>query len=879
MRGSRITAVPRGSGCVLIGTDLAGEVYANTGAPGQTWWGWGSVSQGSTAPGAPVAAVPWDNEIALFLADPKGGVYTAAGDPQTGFGPWASVSQGSTKPGGSVTAIPWSNQIALFLADPNGGVYTAAGDPEAGFGPWISVSQGSTIPGAPITAVSWSNQIALFLADPKGGVYTAAGDPQTGFGPWASVSQGSTKPGGSVTAIPWSNQIALFLADPNGGVYTAAGDPHAGFGGWSSVSQFPPAPAAYQLGVLPSEASPTIPEGDEIILYLHGGPGSRLEEAADLVGPLHAAGISKGKRYTVIAFDQPSQGYSSMLGPDQIVPTHDQVGDRYPAVVFSEDVIAAFVDSLDKVVPIKNRNIYIIGGSLGGALALRMGHRSENWIKRIVAWSAACVWTTYAHDVVKGIALNSGFDRSGRGEDPGRRKEYFDEAFGTTVIPVLVGTIQPNPEEWYRGDRDHYYPDLFLLQPAAKEWPCKCDYIAAARLEQQEVYNWRYRRWHWRLGTELLLFSFFNDSWEGPANTAPAPGDANYWGITKPTLLAAAEDDDWNEGGNEQWENRWSRTWEIAPLMKRTPGYTLFLPNTGHSIHNERPILFAEQIVAFLSDPDWDVAGGPLQVRPLFDQSNLPDEDKNCLEKPSQLSQYPRPPQELLANPDSAAKLMEPARLGGNFSDGSSPGTYGLRLIQVLRDVAVQCNPVVALGTAAAHYYRNDPIWGAFADLAVTGRVAYDAFRQHQPTDDEIKAEARTVLSSTMASPPDEIRLADAVLTAKTRAYKVAWVLRDPDLQEGYRLRPAWGWIAVSGEDDPPARPVNVASGLPIFAADGKTQVSAHPQYELTVQMPQTPSYQSVSFQVRYTIASPPKERLVPPRPPDAGRTTGPSSG
>jgi hypothetical protein len=46
----------------------------------------------------------------------------------------------------------------------------------------------------------------------------------------------------------------------------------------------------FELGVLPPEATPTIPAGDDIVLYIHGGPGSRLEEASDLVGPLHAAG-------------------------------------------------------------------------------------------------------------------------------------------------------------------------------------------------------------------------------------------------------------------------------------------------------------------------------------------------------------------------------------------------------------------------------------------------------------------------------------------------------------------------------------------------------------------------------------------------------------
>jgi len=926
--GSRVTASSQNpkisvgqAGFTLLSTDLAGGIYANVGYPGTNWWGWGSVSQGSTTPGAPVTAVPWGNQFALFVADPRGEVFTAVGDPQTGFGHWASVSpksqtmpgapitarlwknqialfaanpsgevftavgdpqthfwnwtsvsQGRTMPGATVTAIPWENRIAVFLADPLGGVYTAAGDPDSGFGGWASLPLVSTTPGAPITAVPWRKQIALFVADPSGEVFTADGDPQTGFVNWMSVSQGRTMPGAPVTAVSvrafvgkvYSDYIALFLADPGGGIYAATRQPNVGYGPWELVSQFPPAPAAYQLGVLPPEPTPTIRDGDDIILYIHGGPGSRLEESGDLVGQLHSAGskLDPPKRYTVIAFDQPSQGYTSMLGPDQIVPTHDQIGDHYPTLQFSEDFIAAFVSALDKITGItkkQNRKIFVIGGSTGGALALRMGHRTtKDWtatITAIVAWSPASVWRTYAHNTFKGVALNLGFARSDHGEDPGRRGEFFDQAFGMQNFGIPATSIQPNPEEWYRGDRDYYYPDT---PNAASEWPCKWDYIAAARLDYEEVYNWRFRRWHWRLGTELLLFSFFNDDWEGPANNAELPEAANYWSITRPTLLAAAEDDDWNEGAFFSWENRWQRTLELAPLMVKTPGRTLLLPNTGHSIHNERPKLFARHIVAFLSSPDLTP---PLKPLPLLDPSMMEDEDHDCIERPSQLSRYPRPRAELLDNPPSAYMLIQLAKLGGDYSyfgNDQSPGTFGLRLKQELRDVAAAQNSTVAMGHAAARYYRGDPTWSAFADLAVTGRAAYESLRNNPPTDDLIKGAALGPLSAASISQPDPIKFAEAVLSAKTRAYKVAWVLRDPDLAEGVRLRPAWGWIAVSGEDDSPARPVNVSSGIPIFGPDDKTQISAHPQFEIGVQMPQHLKYYPVNFQVRYSIASPP---------------------
>jgi pimeloyl-ACP methyl ester carboxylesterase len=51
--------------------------------------------------------------------------------------------------------------------------------------------------------------------------------------------------------------------------------------------------------------------------------------------------------------------------------------------------------------------------------------------------------------------------------------------------------------------------------------------------------------------------------------------------------------------------------------------------------------------------------------------------------------------------------------------------------------------------------------------------------------------------------------VAAAVDTALDRAYAVAWALRGPPVQQA-ALRAPLGWIAVSGEDDKPHRPVNV---------------------------------------------------------------------
>jgi pimeloyl-ACP methyl ester carboxylesterase len=738
----------------------------------------------------------------------------------------------------------------------------------------------------------------------------------------------------------------------------------------------------YQVGVVPPDPIPMIPPGDDIILYIHGGPGSKLEEASDLVAPLQAAGLSKGVRYTIISFDQPSQGYSSMVEPTKLVPLPSNSQPGYnPLVGFSENFVVAFVNQL--VPQANHRNIYVIGGSTGGALTLRLGRsgRSDKpWLKKIVAWNPASVWTTFNTDFLKQIATRNGFGKSTDTETNGSRKDYIDNVFGPLGgASASVLDIQPNPEEWYRGDRDHYKStkdDSDRSTPRG-EWPCKWKYIGAARLEQQEIYNEASRKWHWRLGTEMLTFSFFNDSWVGPANTgADDATSRNYENISTPTLLVASDDDDWNEGyippdkvvsavrvllslgldpisatllsGQAsylhiffRWEDRWTQTRLMASKMQNTPGYYLWIPNTGHSIHNERPSFFATQIVNFLSSTS--PTPMPLQVWPTT-PSDLP-QDEPCDNTQPPANKLPPPTWSLLDAPSedfaqkSAKFLMEPAQLGGSFSDSFSPGTYGLRLRPDLRQVAAARDPMNALAMAALAFYDKDSVSGnAFADLAVTGRDAYNVFRSNPPTAADVAAAASSKISPVGGpqltqfnqclnnncqdlqgpkGPPSQGEvnqchhlnyarclkeypqaflpkvndqlMSAAAQSAINRAYQVAWALRRPDLPASYKLRGTLGWIAVSGEDDAPARPVNVPSGIPIWTSDGKTQVASYPQYDLTVTMcpyvnvnhefipPYEPfpcqpgSWGSVPITVRYTIASP----GPPPKPPLTINPTG----
>jgi pimeloyl-ACP methyl ester carboxylesterase len=759
---------------------------------------------------------------------------------------------------------------------------------------------------------------------------------------------------------------------------------------------------------VPPDPVPAIPPGDDIILYVHGGPGSRLEEAGDLVAPLHRAGLASGKRYTVISFDQPSQGYSSMIEPTWIVPPppivsfpcvpltsdclHFPYETSYGLVDFSEDFIVAFVNQLAASQPqlnLQNRNIYVIGGSSGGMLTLRLGRvrPDDPWLKKIVAWNPASVWTTYGGSLtqpdtlLKGVAIGTGLASSLIGNDPANRKAYFDTVFGSMEA---ILNVQPNPEEWYRGDRDKYdstNSDSDRKTLRRPEWSCKWNYIGAARLEQQEIYNETGARWHWRLGTEELNFSFFNDQWLGPAPVAGVPSLSRlYQQIVKPTLLVASDDDDWNEGALSldtikqvatdpqsaakfntyvsigtaldppltaalativgtaalanprfRWEDRWTQTSLVATDMRNTPGYFLPVLNTGHSIHNERPNFFATQIAAFLGGsappprtplPLWPIVAIPPQVTA---QPVMPPQDEPCNFNP--LANVPAPEWQYLDGASSsfttANYLMWPAQLGGAFPDGNTPGTYGLRLGgnlgNRLRAFAQHRDPFEDLGYAAVDFYNNDPMTAnAMADLSVTGRAAYSAFRAHPPTPAAVytfasnqfvvvnpaspqyapyeaclkacgtvpplrnslqspgvnlgqcRANCNTKYPGVWKSNADPARMTAAVNSVMARAYAVAYALRRPDLTQYWASRPNLHWIAVSAEDDPPARPVNVPSGIQVVGLDGIQQPMSYPQFEQVVSTAGMPIAQPSlvpSITIRYTIASPPSPPALTPLP------------
>lgn len=169
------------------------------------------------------------------------------------------------------------------------------------------------------------------------------------------------------------------------------------------------------------------------------------------------------------------------------------------------------------------------------------------------------------------------------------------------------------------------------------------------------------------------------------------------------------------------------------------------------------------------------------------------------------------------------------------------------RLRPELRKAALDAKPLQSLRLAAYQFADGDTDLGnAFADLSVTGARTFAAFRTALPKDPF----CQSVVSQ---RPPQlqESSVLNGCYAALDRAYRVANYLRtgqrgDTSAEKTRKMaeRSELGWIAVSGEDDSPHRPVNVPS-------------SDYPQYDIdvVVEAPLATGPKTVTVRTRYVIA------------------------
>lgn len=204
------------------------------------------------------------------------------------------------------------------------------------------------------------------------------------------------------------------------------------------------------------DVAPAGHEDDEPVLLIHGH-SSRLEEYEDLVPHLAA-------RRRVVVPDLPGSGYS------------DKPSRRYDLALF-EDSLLGFLDALGI------RRAHLAGGSLGGNLVLRLGHREPERFDRLAAWAPAGSW------------------------EPMRHWAWFGRLMKRLRF-MFWPCLWVQSRFWYRRD-----------------WPGREQALADAWAYYEEVYGDGFHRMYWDIGVDQALSSLYDRAHEIEHPTYLAYGD------------------------------------------------------------------------------------------------------------------------------------------------------------------------------------------------------------------------------------------------------------------------------------------------------------------------------------------------------------------
>ncbi len=370
--------------------------------------------------------------------------------------------------------------------------------------------------------------------------------------------------------------------------------------------------------------TPSIPPGDEVVIYIHG-EGSRAEEALDLVPRLLDAAKTAGRHFTLIALDLPGCGYTKLIDaqgvrdtPDHLTiaampPTDTKFGvvelssfAGAPILDFVQATIIAFVEAL--VVPMGNKISAVVGGSLGGHMSLRLAASGKPWIGNVIAWSPASVmdhttplkFTGFTVDLSQRVLTDPHLAKlATETESTATRSNFFNQVWdqdtfnpknyqigGVTAALLATGVFSSvfpglGPAEFtlMTAELASVLLGLEVVPPQPQlwyrdGWASKVVYINESRWERQEVYTSNFRRWHWRICEEMVGFKF----------------DSLIPSIQKPLQLLVGEIDNYPQ------VHFLENVMNFAKVLAG-PGRARVVTDTGHSIHNERPTLLASQII------------------------------------------------------------------------------------------------------------------------------------------------------------------------------------------------------------------------------------------------------------------------------------------
>jgi pimeloyl-ACP methyl ester carboxylesterase len=274
------------------------------------------------------------------------------------------------------------------------------------------------------------------------------------------------------------------------------------------------------------------------VLYLHGH-GSRIEEGESLFDELVPLGVR------VLALDLPPFGYSEKIAA--------------PGGTYTVAMLCSIALSFMEARGIKGA--IVVGGSLGGNLALRMAHTHPTWVSKVVVWSPACAWEPQPW--LKS-ALASWL--------PALRARGWDG---------FVDSVNRIKDKWYSTGHFREQDPNTDVEWTARDRQRAIDEILP---ERQEVWSPEYQDAYWDIATEQLGDSLY------PVASA----------ISRPALILAAQLD------NGAPEFLYDGTRKLDVYMRAAfptrPAAWLHEIRTGHSVHKEAPRKLAKLIREFAQE-------------------------------------------------------------------------------------------------------------------------------------------------------------------------------------------------------------------------------------------------------------------------------------
>lgn len=434
-------------------------------------------------------------------------------------------------------------------------------------------------------------------------------------------------------------------------------------------------PTSFSIdNVPPTKKPPILPPEALVLVFLHGH-SSGLSEGAGLFEELKIAAETQllAKPIVMISFDFPSNGYSQYYDHEELAPftsTTRYVPDhpeerRFGILEVYEQLVVSLIENIDRDLiadgqkSILPRIAAVLGGSMGGNLALRLSERLVThpwWIQNCVSWSPASIYESFGNkdyfipspgeefDPIGKEALERAHQRCTHEESTDSRADFIGIQLngerlindGTpefevmyrfiefTLQPLLGGIfnfipiVGPLAGPLVSGLLGPVIPGVIIGEAGIPDVIPGVSFHGANTIAVKQSDEWV--RAECRAGydqtTANQIFLLSLQEVYSPARRR------THWRVAYEQLLFSHQDEIAASRGRKCYERSTIRTLliggaddttdritgfdifggvkKIAPLMVSNPGKAIYIDRTGHSIHAERPKWLAREIIEFI---------------------------------------------------------------------------------------------------------------------------------------------------------------------------------------------------------------------------------------------------------------------------------------